>query len=102
MTDRPTRPRCGNDPRAQLTDGDRQAVAGFRAYLAARAALRARITATLARQADADVQRVTALYERWVKAGPPPLGVPIARWWDARLAELHDAILPPTDQTEEQ
>jgi hypothetical protein len=31
------RPRCGNDPRAQLTDGDRQAIADFRAYLTRRA-----------------------------------------------------------------
>jgi hypothetical protein len=28
--------RCGNDPRAQLTDGDRQAIAEFRAYLTRR------------------------------------------------------------------
>lgn len=62
----------------------------------------ARITATLARMADADVQRVIALYEQWVTAGPPPLGVSLARWWDARLAELHNAILPPTDQPKEQ
>ena len=32
-----TRPRCGNDPRAQLTDGDRQALADFRAFLTRRA-----------------------------------------------------------------
>lgn len=38
-----SRPRCGNDPRAQLTDGDRQAVESFKAYLADRAALRDRI-----------------------------------------------------------
>jgi hypothetical protein len=38
MTDRNPRPRCGNDPRAQWTDGDRQAVADARAYLALRAA----------------------------------------------------------------
>lgn len=43
-----TRPRCGNDPRAQLTDGDRQAVADFKAYLADRAALRDRIADALA------------------------------------------------------
>lgn len=30
------RPRCGNDPRAQLTPGDRAAVANFRAFLTAR------------------------------------------------------------------
>ena len=43
MTDRSTGPRCGNDPRAQLTDGDRQAVDSFRAYLTDRAADRAAI-----------------------------------------------------------
>ncbi|WP_242594554.1 hypothetical protein [Streptomyces sp. GB4-14] len=32
--------RCGNDPRAQLTDGDRQAVDNFRAYLGLRATSR--------------------------------------------------------------
>lgn len=58
----------------------------------------ARITTTLARMADADVQRVITLYEQWVKAGPPPLGTSMARWWDARLAELHDAIHAPTEQ----
>ncbi|GGR70921.1 MULTISPECIES: hypothetical protein [Streptomyces] len=62
----------------------------------------ARITAGLARAADADVQRVIALYERWRAVGPPPLGTSTARWWDARLAELHNAILPPADQTQEQ
>ncbi|KAB8162939.1 DUF4031 domain-containing protein [Streptomyces sp. 3MP-14] len=29
-------PRCGNNPNTQLTDGDREAIAEFRAYLAAR------------------------------------------------------------------
>ncbi|MFI1677023.1 hypothetical protein [Streptomyces sp. NPDC020607] len=61
-----------------------------------------RITATLACMYEADVQRVTALYEQWVKAGPPPLGASMNRWWDARLVELHNAILPPTDHTTEQ
>jgi len=41
--------------------------------------------------------QVTDLYERWVKAGPPPIGAALSRWWDIRLAELHDAILNPTD-----
>ena len=35
--------------------------------------------------------RVLALYEQWVKAGPPPLGVSTSRWWDTRLTELHAA-----------
>ncbi|GHA28826.1 hypothetical protein GCM10010372_30850 [Streptomyces tauricus] len=48
----------------------------------------ARTYAGLARSADADVQRVIDLYERWVKAGPPPLGTSMARWWDTRLLEL--------------
>jgi len=44
--------------------------------------------------AEADVQRVIDLYDRWVKAGPPPLGTSMARWWDRRLVELHNAIHP--------
>lgn len=56
------------------------------------------ITATLARMSEAGVQRVIDLYERWVKAGPPPLGTSMSRWWDARLVELHHAILPPKAQ----
>lgn len=55
-----------------------------------------RIFAALHRSAEQDVSRVIDLYERWVKAGPPPLGTSVARWWDARLIELHDAILPTT------
>lgn len=43
------------------------------------------------------VARLTALCERWVKAGPP-LGVSISRWWDARLIELRDAITPPQER----
>lgn len=46
----------------------------------------------------ADVTRIRALVGRWVKAGPPPLGVPIARWWDTRLAELHGAIHAPAEE----
>lgn len=49
-----------------------------------------------------DFTRVTALYEQWVKAGPPPFGTSLARWWDARLVELREAILPTSGQTREQ
>lgn len=55
----------------------------------------ARHTAGLLRDADADMKRVIALYEQWVKAGPPKLGTPIAREWDRRLAEFHRAIKGP-------
>ncbi len=55
-----------------------------------------RVFAALHRSAEQDVSRVIALYQQWVKAGPPPLGTPMSRWWDARLVELHDAIVPPT------
>lgn len=55
----------------------------------------ARITAGLARDADAGMKRVIALYEQWVKAGPPKLGTPIAREWDRRLAEFHRVIKGP-------
>lgn len=49
-------------------------------------------------RAEVRLARVTALYEQWVKAGPPPLGVPLARWWDRRLVELHEAIHPAAEQ----
>lgn len=52
-------------------------------------------TATGAATDDETTTRVISLCEQWVKAGPPPLGTPMARWWDARLVELHNAILPP-------
>lgn len=54
-----------------------------------------RVFAALHRSAEQDVSRVITLYEQWVKAGPPPLGTSVSRWWDARLVELHNAILPP-------
>jgi hypothetical protein len=44
---------------------------------------------------EATVERVRALRDRWVKAGPPPLGTPLARWWDARLIELNTALDEP-------
>jgi hypothetical protein len=58
----------------------------------------AAVLAALHRSAEADVSRVIDLYERWVKAGPPPLGASLARWWDMRLAELHNAILNPAKE----
>lgn len=54
-------------------------------------------TDTLAPTPDTGMQRVIALYGRWVKAGPPPLGTSMSRWWDARLVELHEAILPAAE-----
>lgn len=62
-----------------------------------------RITATLARDSEATVQRVIGLYERWTLAGPP-LGKSMTgyfQWWREHLAELHAAILPPANQTQE-
>lgn len=58
----------------------------------------ARVLAALHRSAEDTVTRVIDLYEQWVKAGAPPLGVPTARWWDRRLVELHDTINPPAEQ----
>ncbi|KMS79087.1 hypothetical protein ACH49_13605 [Streptomyces leeuwenhoekii] len=60
-----------------------------------------RVFAALHRSAEETVTRVIDLHESWVKAGPPPLGTPMSRWWDARLAELHDAICPPAGQPKE-
>lgn len=58
-------------------------------------------------QARADAAclgRVQALADRWAKAGPPPLGTSMARWWDGRLVELNTALAesgPATTQTTE-
>ncbi|MFJ5259114.1 hypothetical protein ACIQAC_01385 [Streptomyces sp. NPDC088387] len=50
-----------------------------------------------AEQAEAASERVREMAERWVAAGPPPLGTSVSRWWDARLVELHHAIRPPEE-----
>lgn len=50
---------------------------------------------------DGTGARVIALYEQWTKAGAPPLGTLMARWWDARLAEMLHAIRPPASPREE-
>ena len=57
-----------------------------------------RVFAALHRSAEQEVTRVINLYEQWVKAGPPPLGVSMSRWWDARLVELRGAIHAPAEQ----
>lgn len=43
-------------------------------------------------RAEAANARVRALTDQWIKAGPPPLGTPVARWWDRRLVELNTAL----------
>jgi hypothetical protein len=54
------------------------------------------VLSALHHSAETDVSRVISLYERWVKAGPPPIGTSMARWWDERLVELRAAILNPS------
>lgn len=93
---------CPNPSAAdQLLHGEQPAHAPA-ATEATEAATTTRVFAALHHSAEQDVARVIDLYERWVKAGPPPLGASLARWWDTRLAELHTAIRPTTDQTREQ
>lgn len=55
--------------------------------------------ATVAAQRDRLRLRMNALADRWVKAGPPPLGTPLARWWDKRLIELNAALDEPAPAT---
>ena len=43
-------------------------------------------------RAEAAIARVRALADQWVKAGPPPLGTSVSRWWDRRLIELNTAL----------
>ncbi|MFJ6085109.1 hypothetical protein ACIQI8_27245 [Streptomyces sp. NPDC092369] len=51
-------------------------------------------TATNSQAQTAPTEKALDLYNRWTQAGPPPLGTSLARWWDARLAELHEAVRP--------
>jgi hypothetical protein len=48
---------------------------------------------------QAVVDRGRALADQWIKAGPPPLGTPLARWWDGRLVELNVALDEAKDAT---
>jgi DNA repair ATPase RecN len=50
-------------------------------------------------QAEKRLARITALTDRWAQAGPPPLGTPLARCWDKRLAELNAALDEPAPAT---
>ncbi|MGW1267561.1 hypothetical protein [Streptomyces sp. NPDC002491] len=60
-----------------------------------------RLLCELHRSAHEDLRRAVDLYERWCKAGPPPLGTSISRWWDVRLLELrHAVIAEPGDDIE--
>lgn len=49
-------------------------------------------------RAEAAIERVRALVVQWAKAGPPPLGVSVSRWWDRRLVELNATLDDPKDQ----
>ncbi|MFJ7049019.1 hypothetical protein ACIQVC_37275 [Streptomyces sp. NPDC101112] len=53
------------------------------------------------RDTEAVLKNITALYELWVKAGPPPLGTSTSREWDRRLVELR-AALSPSDQPDQE
>lgn len=60
-----------------------------------------RITATLARMSEANVQHVITVTE----AGPPSGTVVSGEWesgWDAAMDAVRNALTPPTDQTKEQ
>ncbi|MFE0036805.1 hypothetical protein [Streptomyces sp. NPDC059018] len=50
-----------------------------------------------AERAEATVKRVVDLQGHWTAAGPPPIGTPMARWWDRRLADLAAALAEPKE-----
>jgi hypothetical protein len=75
---------------AEETESQRQLATAREAFASA---------TTRAARAEAALARVQALADSWVKAGPPPLGTPLARWWDKRLVELNAALGEPTPAT---
>ncbi|MDT7847235.1 hypothetical protein [Streptomyces justiciae] len=54
-------------------------------------------TRCFAEDQAAIVQQVNDLRRAWLKAGPPPIGTPLARWWDARLIALREALRAPSN-----
>lgn len=73
---------------AEETESQRQLATAREAFASA---------TTRAARAEATITRVRALADQWAKAGPPPLGTPIARWVDRRLVELNTALNPSED-----
>lgn len=63
------RPVCGNDPRAEITDGDRTAVEDFRHYLLARATAMDALPAALARANRTQWRVYCWDAEQWQPAG---------------------------------
>ncbi|MBP5870879.1 hypothetical protein [Streptomyces scabiei] len=43
-------------------------------------------------RAETALAGVRTLRDRWIKAGAPPLGTSMSRWWDKRLVELGAAL----------
>jgi hypothetical protein len=96
-------PRCGRGDAAPTVDDWEQqkgradrAEAELRHYTEAESAdAAAGSYAHRAEHAEAALERVRRLADGWVKAGPPPLGTSMARWWDKRLIELLAALDQP-------
>ena len=90
------RPRCGNDPRAQLTPGDRQAIADFRDYLTRRAQEK---TMRIRRAADTVIVTLTAEQAAAVR---DDLGQIWADKVSAAGDQLHSLLESVTTADEEQ
>jgi hypothetical protein len=99
MSQRPTGPACGNNPNYRMSDGDRQAVENFRAYLTARAELRTRIAAAMRPHyhctGDPE-QHVIRCSCGWLDPGPDATR---ETDWDSHIADVVLALLPaPADR----
>jgi hypothetical protein len=97
---KPTGPACGNNPNYRMSDGDRQAVADFRAYLTDRAALRDRIASALTaehyRRAEARIvaspeEHCAAMAAAVLPVLPPTADqAAVLRWAADQYAKLTD------------
>ncbi|BFP50066.1 hypothetical protein KCMC57_64340 (plasmid) [Kitasatospora sp. CMC57] len=82
------RPVCGNDPQAQLTDGDRAAIADFKQYLAARKAL----PDSVASMGSEEWRVLGYDADAWSSIGPARATLEEARERQAQLAERHPGL----------
>jgi hypothetical protein len=76
-------------------DADEADVQHCAAAVAAAILPTTRLLGALHKSAHDDITRVINLHERWQQIDLPKDRESRFRWWDRRLAELHNAILPP-------
>lgn len=88
------RPACGNDPRTELTDGDRAAVADFREYLQLRKTAEAALPAALATVTQEEWLVFGYDADAWGRIGSASASAEEAEAKRAKLAARYPSLVP--------